>query len=204
MAEVIAGKTGEISDPYSFVAGDLALDLVNTEVVVRGKPSDLLTTPEQLAQWWRQAAHQHPAAVTAVQADDSSIDAPLLTIVKELRAALRRVFGAVAAQHTPAADDLRQINAVLKQGHQQLATDGDDLRLIYQTDAPDGAMLLPVALSASRLLTEADRTRLHKCRNERCVLFFYDTTKSATRQWCSLGCMDRARSAARYRQAKAV
>lgn len=55
-----------------------------------------------------------------------------------------------------------------------------------------------------RLLTEGDLRRLHKCRNERCVLLFYDTTKSGTRQWCSLDCFNRTRSSQRYRQRKAA
>ena len=32
---------------------------------------------------------------------------------------------------------------------------------------------------------------------------FYDMTRSATRQWCSTACMNRARSLHHYRQAKA-
>jgi predicted RNA-binding Zn ribbon-like protein len=49
-----------------------------------------------------------------------------------------------------------------------------------------------VALSAVDLLTRKDHGRLHRCENARCVLLFYDTTKSSTRRWCSTGCMDRA------------
>jgi predicted RNA-binding Zn ribbon-like protein len=69
-------------------------------------------------------------------------------------------------------------------------------------DPAHGPLLLPIALSALDWLSSGDRPRLHRCANPRCVLLFYDTTRSATRRWCSLGCMDRARSARRYRQAK--
>ncbi|MFL5652938.1 MAG: CGNR zinc finger domain-containing protein [Ktedonobacteraceae bacterium] len=52
------------------------------------------------------------------------------------------------------------------------------------------------------LFTRAEKHRLHICKNERCILFFYDTTKSATHQWCSLECMNRARSLQHYRHVK--
>jgi len=74
---------------------------------------------------------------------------------------------------------------------------------VYRThEANWGAILLPIALSAFHLFTQAEKHRLHKCKNDRCILFFYDTTKSATRQWCSLDCMNRARSLQHYRHAR--
>ena len=45
---------------YLFLSGVLALDLVNTEVVVRGKRYDLFATPEDVAEWWQQALTHHP------------------------------------------------------------------------------------------------------------------------------------------------
>ena len=67
--------------------------------------------------------------------------------------------------------------------------------------AVDGPMLA-VARSTVTLLTERDLARLHRCANERCVLLFYDTTKSGTRRWCSTACMNRARSISRYQTRK--
>lgn len=36
------------------------------------------------------------------------------------------------------------------------------------------------------------------------MTLFYNTSKSVTRRWCGEGCMNRARSAARYAQVKGV
>ena len=69
-------------------------------------------------------------------------------------------------------------------------------------DTGPDATLLPIARSAVDLLTGKDLARLHRCANDRCVLLFYDTTKSATRRWCSIACMNRARSSRRYRERK--
>jgi predicted RNA-binding Zn ribbon-like protein len=50
-----------------------------------------------------------------------------------------------------------------------------------------------------------DLSRLRQCHSHhihRCILLFYDTTKSGTRQWCSTACLDRERSARRYEEKK--
>jgi predicted RNA-binding Zn ribbon-like protein len=83
-----------------------------------------------------------------------------------------------------------------------MLTSSGAIQPAYQAQPGADSMLFAIALSALRLVRDGDRQRLHRCSNDRCVLLFYDTTKSATRRWCSLGCMDRARSAKRYRAAK--
>ena len=40
--------------------GALALDLINTEVMDRGKPRDTLPSPEALARWWEAACERYP------------------------------------------------------------------------------------------------------------------------------------------------
>ncbi len=58
-------------------------------------------------------------------------------------------------------------------------------------------LMIPVARSFASLLTEADRKRLRECKNPACGLYFYDTSKSGTRAWCSLErCGNRLRIAA--------
>jgi hypothetical protein len=40
--------------------GSLALELINTEVMERGKRHDVLTTPEVLARWWAEVCELYP------------------------------------------------------------------------------------------------------------------------------------------------
>jgi predicted RNA-binding Zn ribbon-like protein len=117
---------------------------------------------------------------------------------------VRDLFEAVAADERPDAATLAGINAVLRRGEHVVEPDGHggyQAAFRARTGGVD-EVLLPVALSAGELLTEADRERIHQCANERCILLFHDTTKSGTRRWCSTGCMNRARSIARYRERK--
>jgi predicted RNA-binding Zn ribbon-like protein len=196
-------EQGTTSD-YLFLSGVLALDLVNTEIVVRGKKRDLLSSPQNLASWWQEAlSHHRDSNAVKEEANLIEFNAELLEATKKLRTALRNLFTSLVQQQPVNEKDLEELNQVLKMGYRSLEiTSGGVLSLFQQTTDWKGAILLPIALSAIRLITESDRDRLHKCKNDRCVLFFYDTTKSATRQWCSLGCMNRARSIAHYRRAK--
>ena len=191
--------------PFVFVGGSLALDLVNTEVVIRGKRLDLLNTPEALGCWW-QAAHVEypdPASVDAIARHGVAAPADLAATT-ELRSALRRLLESAADGGVIDGHDLDPVNRVLATGVQALEIVGPgSFRSTFRSRTSGSkAMLLPIASSALELLTGRDITRLHRCANERCILLFYDTTKSATRRWCSVECMNRARSAERHRNQK--
>jgi predicted RNA-binding Zn ribbon-like protein len=193
------------ADPFLFLADLLALDLVNTQIVARGKPRDLLATPADVARWWAAAERHHPHMAAVQNGHALRLDDPAaLDELKRLRAALRRIFSALADGLAPPSDAVDGLNAVLRTGHPalELSPSGEVYTGYRTADHAHGPLLLPIALSAVDWLTAGDRRRLHRCANPRCVLLFYDTTRSATRRWCSVGCMDRARSARRYRQGK--
>ena len=189
-----------------FLSGSLALDLVNTEMVVRRKRQDVLTSPDALAQWWQEALLQHPER-EYVEGETTVINwtSDLLEEVKRLRQGLRTLCTHLVEEQAATSEDLEGLNQILSLGYQAVQpTARGTLMAVYRVhDQPKGSILLPIALSAFRLLTEGERQRLHKCKNDRCILFFYDTTKSGTRQWCSLGCLNRSRSVSHYQQMKA-
>lgn len=190
---------------YLFLSGVLALDLVNTEVVVRGKRYDLFATPEDVAVWWQQARMHHPDAEQVRASTATAIwSAQLLEQIKRVRAAIRTLCTSLVERQSLDVEALTTLNTILAMGYPALeAASGQEVIAVYRPrDDDQGAVLLPIALSALYLFTQAEHHRLHHCKNERCILFFYDTTKSATRQWCSLECMNRARSWQHYRHSK--
>jgi predicted RNA-binding Zn ribbon-like protein len=200
LREPSGAMAGPVS-PFVFVGDALALDLVNTEVVVRGKPIDLISAPSAYAAWWRQAAAHYPSLAELLPSGHNQASPNLLPTVVALRGALRMLFNAVIDGAPLPSDALAVLNRVLGAAHDAVAPgSGEEPRalLIPKSPQADGP-LAAVARSALDLLTRADRSRLHRCANGRCVLLFYDTTKSATRRWCSTACMNRARSSERYR-----
>ena len=190
---------------YPFLSGVLALDLVNTEVIVRGRRYDLLCSPEDVVRWWQEALTHYPGR-EKVKEETQAIawSLPLLERIKQVRAAIRTLCINLVKQQPLDQVALTVLNAILALGYPALdvASEGEMLPIYRAREAHQGAILLTIALSAFHLFTQAEKHRLHKCKNDRCILFFYDTTKSATRQWCSLECMNRARSLQHYQHVK--
>ena len=192
---------------YLFLSGVLALDVVNTEVIVRGKRYDLFSTPEDVARWWQEALRHYPDGEKVKEETQVLVwNLPLLERIKRVRAALRTLCTNLVEQQPFDREALTALNAILATGYPALDVALEqEIVPVYRTrEVEQGVVLLPIALSAFHLLTQAEKHRLHKCKNDRCILFFYDTTKSATRQWCSLDCMNRARSLQHYRHVKEV
>ncbi|HEY7835623.1 MAG TPA: ABATE domain-containing protein [Ktedonobacterales bacterium] len=184
--------------------GSLALALINTEVIERGQRRDLLPSPEALVLWWARACARFPDECPSATAEPVAWTGDLVEEVKGLRAALRTLIMGVVERHTVEEADLVPLNAVLALGYPALErTARGAVQVVTRPrDDGQGRILVPIARSALRLFTELDWQRLHQCKSDRCVIFFYDTTKSATRRWCSPGCMNRARSIQHYQRIK--
>ena len=202
---IIKHKSAGLAFP--FLGEALALDLVNTEILVRGKRFEFLTTPEDAARWWREASIHHSDRDRVQGEEETTRWSPeLLEALKHLRAVLRRLFIELIEQRPVPTGELEELNRVLALGYRILEMGpGSQLIPVYQTTEPrSGAILLPIALSALHLISESERNRLHKCSNDRCIALFYDTTRSATRHWCSPECMNRARSIRQYQRTKGI
>jgi predicted RNA-binding Zn ribbon-like protein len=187
---------------FVFRGGNLALDLVNTEVMVRGKRTDLLRTPQDASQWWEMARQVHPQPTREV--GPVECDEQQLLALHSLRRNLRDLFELVAAQHQVNNHHVKVLNAFLREGYYSLEVSPEgNLYATYQPRQDEGsAAVLSIAFAALRLLTEQDLSRLRACQNDQCILLFYDTTRSATRHWCSVACTNRMRSRQNYRRAK--
>jgi predicted RNA-binding Zn ribbon-like protein len=185
--------------------GALALDLINTEVMDRGKQRDTLPSPEALARWWEAACKRYPDQCVIEGADRAiAWTSELFDTVLGLRRALRTLITQVVESGAVGEEELKPVNAMLALGYSALerTEEGNVKPVMRLRDPAQGSVLVPIALSASRLFSESDWRRLHQCKNDRCILFFYDTTKNGARRWCSAECMNRARSIHQYQLAK--
>src|SRR5581483_1663163 len=59
MNDTMTEQTQQDESPFLFRGEALALDLVNTEAMKRGKRRDLLETPQDVARWWQEACEHH-------------------------------------------------------------------------------------------------------------------------------------------------
>jgi predicted RNA-binding Zn ribbon-like protein len=195
----------DVAEKIHYPPGALALDLINTEFLVRGKCRDLLATPDALARWWDEVRAEYPDEC-AIVGEDAPLGwtSELLAQVKALRLALRALVTQVVQRQAVEADALQPVNAILALGSFALErTDAGAVKAALRSrDHERGRLLVPIAHSALRLLTESDWRRLRQCQNDRCIFCFYDTTRSGTRRWCTPICMNRARSIRRYRMTR--
>lgn len=184
---------------FTFLGGNLALDLVNTEHMARGKRVDTLLTPADVTRWWEMAHQTYPQTSQSQGWREQQILA-----LRTVRQELRNLFETLIANHPIHENQLQTLNSILRQGSYALEVlpEGNLLTRYRMRNLQEGEALLAIAHAAMNLLTEQDLSRLHVCQNERCMLLFYDTTRSATRHWCSVACSNRARSLQNYRQAK--
>lgn len=175
-----------VRDEFLFIAGDPALDFLNTEIVRDGERVDLLDSAEALERWLREAKLGR-VRVTPVA----------LKRARRLRGALRELVERRAA---PA---IRILNEELRRGRGALALHVHDARfeLGFRPDEDDPRFLL--ARAAATFLATADPARIRRCGGTNCILYFYDTTKSGTRRWCSMaGCGNRMKAALHYQRSK--
>lgn len=182
-----------VRSEFLFIAGEPALDFLNTEIVSDGERVDLLETPEDLGRWMAEAKLAAHAVVTP----------SVLAGAKRMRAALRDIMEAVIARKPVRREAQRTLNIDLNRGRGALAlsTYGGGFSVEFVPERPDARFLL--AQAAATFLARANTSRIRRCEGADCILFFYDTTRSGTRRWCTMaGCGNRMKAALHYQRTK--
>ncbi|HEX7150353.1 MAG TPA: ABATE domain-containing protein [Thermoanaerobaculia bacterium] len=180
-----------VSDKFFFIAGTPALDFVNTEKVSEGERVDLLTSADDVLEWLVAAGL---ASTKKLPYRES-----LLREARALRAELR----ALAEKTTVRAADLAKLDVALARGRGRLSVRPEQGRvhLEFTTEADDPLFL--IARAAAEFFSSAEPSYIRQCEGSGCILFFYDTTKSHSRRWCSMaGCGNRMKAAAHYQRKK--
>lgn len=182
-----------------FVAGDVALDFVNT-AELRGDPlaGDVLRTPSDLVRWGRRYGL---LADDAPDADEAELRTALQT-----RELLYRLFAARVNGDSPADADLAALAAAVAEAHAAARlVAGDDGRLRWAWDPARPATIRNTAAAAAAELLQGDRVdRLKQCPGEHCGWLFIDATKRGNRRWCSMSeCGQEAKTARRRRRRSA-
>jgi len=99
---------------YLFLSGVLALDLVNTEIIVRGRRYDLFSSPEDVARWWQEAVTHHPDGVKVKDETQAIVwGLPLQERIKGVRTAIRTLCTDLVEQQPLDQVALTVLNAVL-------------------------------------------------------------------------------------------
>ena len=195
----------QLRQPFLLVGNHPCLDFINTQMIVRGNPTDLLGGCEDLVAWLVQAhmVDKVQAAVVMTQwghEDQEQLFEQGITFRRTLRDMAARI---VARKSIPDSA-IVSINKILSRcpGYPQLVRKkGGYTRQFQSQAAQKDGLLAPLAEAASDLVCSGNLSLVKKCGNPACILYFYDTTKNHTRNWCSMQlCGNRKKVAAHYQR----
>jgi predicted RNA-binding Zn ribbon-like protein len=186
---------------YQFVAGNLALDFVNT-VAFRadpGKKKDHLQRTEDVYRWASQAQLPDRAAISS-----GPVETAALRRIRAVREQLFAVFHALASDDPIPADALARVGKALHDccARRCLSIEGAEVRWTWRSDARCADYLLyPVLTAATDLLTSVSRGSVRQCEDAGCGWLFLDRSNARTRRWCSMAdCGNRNKARNYYRR----
>ncbi len=193
-------EVSEKSDEFLWLGNWPALDFVNTEIVDGAKKIELLANEEGFADWLVQSKLIKQAQIPPGVLPNA------LKIARDFREELRSGLQRLIRNGRIPLSLMDSINRLLRRHTIRFNLQEKNRHFKLDTDwvlqEPED-MCVPIALSFAQLLSTTDIHRIRRCKNPECVLYFYDTSKSGTRSWCSLEiCGNRLRVAA-YRQRQA-
>jgi predicted RNA-binding Zn ribbon-like protein len=198
------GRT-QAHQPFLYVGNHLCLDFINTQMILRGNLTDLLGGYEDLVAWLVQAKIVNTAQAAVVRTQWSHKDQE--QFFKQgivFRNTLREMVKRIVARQSVPGSAVASINQLLSRrpGYPQLVcTKGRFERQFRSQAAQKDDLLVPLAEAAGDILCSGNLSLVKKCGNAACILYFYDTTKNHTRNWCSMQlCGNRIKVAAHYQR----
>lgn len=186
--------------PFKFIAGDPALDLVNTvDWTSSGPAEDRLTDYDRLTRWAEGAGLLLPrlgARFRAQAAERPRAAESALRDATQLRWNLRQIFRAVARGESPSKlPELADLNESLAGALAQLqlvgpssgSTGGRALQWSWR-DAADrlDSIIWPVVRSAAELLASEEADRIRECGGLDCGWMYVDRSRNGLRRWCAM------------------
>jgi predicted RNA-binding Zn ribbon-like protein len=197
--------------PWSFQAGNLALNFANTvEWHASDHPDELLNAYSDLVDWARDYALLSPEAAQALAAEaDRHPEAAGKALARaiDLREAIYRIFSTVVCCKQPEPEDLARLKEAWRQAmaSAEIAPDDEGFTWKWADQPADLEQILwPVAGAAVELLLSDTLSQVGQCADDRgCGLLFIDTSRNQSRQWCSMdACGNRAKAQRHYRRSK--
>jgi predicted RNA-binding Zn ribbon-like protein len=197
---------------FKYIAGDPALDLVNTvDWTSRGMEDERLTDFDRLTRWAEGAGVLPPRTGAAlrrkVAAKPREAEGGYRAAVRA-RQVLQRVFSAIA-EGKPAGEELDDFNRLLGHAleHMRMVPasggGGRKLRLGWeQLETRLDAVIWPVLWSAASLIASEDASRIRICGGADCGWMYVDRSRNGLRRWCQMEtCGTREKSRRRYQRA---
>lgn len=186
-----------------FVAGNVALDFVNT-AEERGHPDagDALLTPADLRLW----GQRYGLLATTTKLDNTA--GSELERSREARELIHTLlFDRVHGKRPRTNQELVHLSELAAAAYEAAALQTDDDGAVrWHWSRSELATVRHVAvIAAVELLGDTPSTRLKQCPGHHCGWFFLDTTKRGNRRWCQMAeCGQEAKDERRRRRRAAT
>ena len=176
---------------FLFLAGHPCLDFLNTRLLVKGQPVELLPSLEEFLRWLTRAGRidTKTAADALKRWNDSADGVRTVERARAFRETLRHMTEGLVRSRGISTEGVAAINFILAEndGNLRLERHGGGFRTRFAARPTSPITLLgALAEAAADLLSNAAIHLVRRCGNPDCVLFFYDTTRNHRRQWCSM------------------
>lgn len=192
---------------FVLLSNSLALDLVNTAIVASGQPVDLCPTWDRFVEWLAATGVVGNSEASTLRRNPRS-SGRQIERVHEFRLFLRSTCESIAATGRVPESAITTINAEIADRplpRVLVRRDGVVMREQARSRLEPEDCLGVIADAAADLVAMPDLTRLRRCSNPACVLWFHDTSKNGSRRWCIMDvCGNRTKAAAFYRRQKSV
>ena len=202
----ITSKTPrEWIDGFLFVGNHLALDFLNTKLVLAEGPKELLPDVDALVRWLVASGllTKQKGNALGKKWRKTSQGAVALRELLKFRERLRAMVVRQEAGLTASGAFVAELNALLKQHPSVIAVQrkGEKLGLkpVFELDNP-ADIWAPIAIAVAELLLDVAPLRLRKC--EACIVHFLDTSKKGSRRWCSMNICGNKIKVAAYQERK--
>jgi predicted RNA-binding Zn ribbon-like protein len=184
-------------DGFLFVGNHLALDFLNTKLVIEGEEVEKLPDRRAFERWCKAAGIGE--VVSSATGD------PSVAKAREFREQLRSAVISLEKGAALAPSFIHEMNLLLSQHPARMVvsagSDGLTKKATFVMQE-DGAFWGSIATAVAELLTEMEHHRIRKCEN--CVIHFYDVSKKGSRRWCSMNlCGNRLKVAAYQKRRRA-
>jgi predicted RNA-binding Zn ribbon-like protein len=185
------------ASPPQLLGGRLSIDFVNAT------PANAALSWESLIQFLEATGivtAERGTQLLALPESDLPAAEGLLVKSQRLGSALRKAFAALLRKQKIAVEWVEPVNEILRitEGHDELVSLAGGWRIEFV--AREGGLdwlLAAVARSGAEIIAEGSRASLRLCANPHCGLFFYDTSRTHGRRWCSMAvCGNRSKVAA--------
>jgi predicted RNA-binding Zn ribbon-like protein len=197
--------------PFQLIAGNLALDFINTlDDRPSNHPKELLKDYSSLARFGAEAGILAPQELDyfckRVSLMPGEAEAALLR-ARNLREALYEIFSAVMNKQTAPRSAVDVLNVNLHDAalhsrliqHETVETGSVEREAGFEWRFDDltssfHAILWPIARAGADLLASSQVALVRACSSPTCQWFFLDTSKNHHRRWCSMqSCGNRAK-----------